>query len=790
MQKLVFKNSNGVEIDLTSGNYGITEWNGFANVGLNLQTQQVPFSDGSVYLDGLLGEREISVTLAMQDNGNLEERYRMRRELIAVLNPKLGEGVLIYTNDFTSKQIKAVSQIPVFENHNANDSGTPKASLSWTCPSPYWEDVEETTVIMAPDDYISLENSGDIPTQIEIEIKGNVKDPIIQNQTTGKRIEYKGSVSESLKISTLMGDKYVKKGSLGFTWNGGGAIYGIATNGIVTVYVGDNITVEDLEGNRTPVKNPSQSIIFSVVYGNGVFIANSENGIIRSENGYDWEIVASAQDFVTFENGLFIAKSIYSTNGKTWYPGAIHKTVPVFGNGVWVSIIGNYLCTSFDGITWTNRYSNNNGYLCYGSRFIVVNGNTTILSDDGIVWTSQTNTKPQGVSMVSGIVWYKNKYYILGSKSSSPASCGLLESSDGVTWTYNALISYKHEVIFNIKVVKNKLYIYDTYGWCYSTENGHDLSVVIKGTCRVATKIKKIGNTYYLLGDSIYTSTDLENWENAFTNYVDFPNPIRDIFFVGDKCCFFNSSNLFYTEDWGGVYNAAECIYAFYSDNKYHIITSNGSVLGNEDITNPEAWELEHQNNISISKICFAEGLYVGVGSNKIYTTTDFTTWIERVSWTNKLFNAIEYVNHRFFCVGNSGQVLMSTTGLSWIEVSGFPSNLDLYSISFGNGTYLFGGNKFSLFTSSDLVNFTDKSVISYPYVFSIYFEEGTFYIVGHEGSIYKSNYISDENAIQNLSEDSDMTLNFVVGSNFIVFVNQNLDASAYIKYRQKYIGV
>ena len=104
MQKLIWTNSDGDSIDLTSGNYGITNWEGFSNTPLNIQSQQVPFQDGGVFIDALLEQRELSVTLAMQDNGNLEDRYRMRRELIHALNPKLGEGYLIYKNDFTQKE--------------------------------------------------------------------------------------------------------------------------------------------------------------------------------------------------------------------------------------------------------------------------------------------------------------------------------------------------------------------------------------------------------------------------------------------------------------------------------------------------------------------------------------------------------------------------------------------------------------------------------------------------------------------------------------------------------------
>ena len=91
MQKLVFRNGKGTEIDLTSGCYGITEWSGFSADGLNIQSQQVPFQDGAVFLDALMEQRDLSVTLAINDENNLETRYQKRRELIALMNPKLGK---------------------------------------------------------------------------------------------------------------------------------------------------------------------------------------------------------------------------------------------------------------------------------------------------------------------------------------------------------------------------------------------------------------------------------------------------------------------------------------------------------------------------------------------------------------------------------------------------------------------------------------------------------------------------------------------------------------------------
>ena len=210
MQKLVWQNANGVELDLTSGNYGITDWEGFSNASLNIQSQQVPFQDGGVFLDALIEQRELSVTLAMQDNNNLETRYQQRRELISALNPKLGEGYLIYTNDYTSKRIKCIPQIPLFENHNSNDTGTPKASLSWTACEPYWEDLEETVVEISTGVQVTtIQNNGDVAIGFEATAFMGGKKVLIENQK-GKQIELLTDYPfPELDINTNVGKKTI-----------------------------------------------------------------------------------------------------------------------------------------------------------------------------------------------------------------------------------------------------------------------------------------------------------------------------------------------------------------------------------------------------------------------------------------------------------------------------------------------------------------------------------------------------------------------------------------------------
>ena len=215
MQKLVFTNGGGNTIDLTSvtngGYFGITNWEGLSGVGLNIQTQTVPFQDGAVFLDALMNQREVSVTVAIQDNNVLEDRYERKRELISALNPKLGEGVLVYTNDYLSRQIKAVPQLPIFENKNSNDSGTLKASVTFSCPSPYWEDLEDTVAVFNENQSVEILNEGDIPCGVEIDINTvNIDSPVIKNMTNDKLIRLSGLINSDVNINTNTGNCYRK----------------------------------------------------------------------------------------------------------------------------------------------------------------------------------------------------------------------------------------------------------------------------------------------------------------------------------------------------------------------------------------------------------------------------------------------------------------------------------------------------------------------------------------------------------------------------------------------------
>jgi hypothetical protein len=179
MQQLVWKNADGTELNLTSGSYGITNWEGFSNAELNIQSQKVPFTDGSVFLDALINERELSVTLAICDDNDLYRRYELKRQLISALNPKMGEGYLIYSNDFISKRIKCVARLPIFPTKNSNDAGTQKASLSWVACEPYWEDLEETEICINPNESKVFDIKTDVETLVKCYFSDGAQDAVL-----------------------------------------------------------------------------------------------------------------------------------------------------------------------------------------------------------------------------------------------------------------------------------------------------------------------------------------------------------------------------------------------------------------------------------------------------------------------------------------------------------------------------------------------------------------------------------------------------------------------------------
>jgi cytoskeletal protein CcmA (bactofilin family) len=200
----------------------------------------------------------------------------------------------------------------------------------------------------------------------------------------------------------------------------------------------------------TVTSNFGTTLILSIAYGNGLWVAGGNFGPIRtSTDGSTWTTVTSnfgttSIQSVAYGNGLWVAGGYTgqirtSTDGSTWTTvtsnfGTTNINSVAYGNGLWVA--GGYtgqMRTSTDGSTWTTVTSNFGDTtirsIAYGNGLWIAGGNYGQMrtSTDGSTWTTVTSNF--GNSLVFSIA-YGNGLWIAGGLSGQ-----MRTSTDGSTWT-------------------------------------------------------------------------------------------------------------------------------------------------------------------------------------------------------------------------------------------------------------------------------------------------------------------------------------------------------------------
>lgn len=142
MQKVSFTNARGESVVFgAAGPFILTHIDGTGGVAADIKSTKSPYQDGSSFVDVQLADRQISITGAII-NGSREEMYARRRELVRTLNPKLGPGRLVYSNDARSYAIRCISdESPIFNDRHVNHQ---LFSLSFIANDPYWQDEQQT----------------------------------------------------------------------------------------------------------------------------------------------------------------------------------------------------------------------------------------------------------------------------------------------------------------------------------------------------------------------------------------------------------------------------------------------------------------------------------------------------------------------------------------------------------------------------------------------------------------------------------------------------------------------
>ena len=761
MQKLIWQNANGDSVDLTRDPYGITSWEGFSSAELNIQTQKVPFCDGDVFLDALLEQRELSVTLAMNAKNDLEKRYRLRRELIKILNPKLGEGYLIYSNDYTEKRIKCVPQIPLFQNCNSNDSGSPKASLAWTACDPYWEDLEEILVPLKIGVRKTITNNGDVPCALDIHLfSDDVTNPQIRSFTEDKLIKLNGSYNSNININTNFGQKSVSTENIEFELNN---LVSDLWSVTYSEYLGLFVAVGDSQKIGGSVKgiiltSPDainwifrnvnvSAILRSIVYSEslGLFVAVGSSGtILTSSDAINWTSRTSGTT-----NGLLSV--------------AFSEPLGLF---VAVGADGTIL-TSPDAVDWTSRTSDVSvtlNTIVYSEtlNLFVIGGNsgTILTSPGGTNWTLQVS----GVSTNLLSVVYSESLglfvavgFVVGEETV------ILTSSNGVGWisrdsglSGDALRSVTYSESLGLFVAVGQIYSHsrgiiltspDAINWTSLTVSPVSYSLYFITYSEPLGLFLGVG-----LSSETFTSTDGTNWI-----YKNFALTAREI----TSIAYSESLGLFVAVGGGTVLTSPDAInwvlnssilpdyfVGYFEERGIFIMTGKESYYGYETIlTSPDGinwttvWTADAR--FTLRSVTYSEslGLFVAVGgAGRIFTSPDAINWTSQISGTEYYYlNSVAYSESLglFVVVGttpssSSGIILTSTDAINWEMSDTMPT---IFSVIYAENKFVVVGSG-RILISSDGINWSE--VIFNANLRSVIFSKplGLFVAVGNNGGI------------------------------------------------------
>ena len=816
MQKLVFTNGGGQIIDLTSGNFGITNWEGLSGVGLNIQTQQVPFQDGGVYLDALMEQREISVTVAIQDNNDLSARYELKRQLISALNPKLGEGVLVYTNDYLSRQIKAVPQLPIFENKNSNDSGTLKASVTFSCCSPYWEDTEDTVVELELGENKNITNNGDIPVQMEIEFEtSNVDNPSIIRQD-GMQIGYKDKLDTNLIINTNFGEKKVEKEKIGFQiinpkltsicFNQNKSIYVATGTNILICKDGENF--EDLQIEATEVAYSPEKNIYVAIRYNGEWLTSTD--------GENWELhnnigVSANLTYIYYINKKFYictSSSSYiltSENGIDWtssnpalaYPSCIAYAEDT---GVYICTGYNHISYSTNGTTWTQNATTIDCYeVAYSSElgiFVISAGNGKFyITRDGTA-LEEVNS---GISNIIDKITYSKcfkKFYasidVEGSGSSK-----ILSSQDGYNWEQTTFES-NLQISCLVAIDLMNIVILSGTNFVTKTINGTTWNIPANniGILTNTTYIKQLSLYVALLGTGgekpyqIATSENGLDWEIRYSSAtitisyrgITYSEELGKIVTSGTDD---NNNYLITSED--GIEWQVTTINVYinkivYSEDKQMFIATGSNCV--QKSINGINWT-SYLNGEDIRDVTYSEtlGLFIEVGQY-IKISNNGETWTKTLdAGSGEYFTKVIFAKGLFIAISSS-RIVTSADGTNWTTITASVENI-LYS---EYQKIFYGVKSRTLYKSENLYYWEKYQNIKGTN--GLYFASHQKTLVVGEASLYCSEVSRLENAIDKLTQNSNMNLNIEMGLNTFRLNRIDGNFSARIKYRQKYIGV
>jgi len=284
LKKLTFINASGGEVVFTnSPPYVLRKFT--EGEGINLYFSKGAQQDGAVYLGNTLDVRDITVEFVILADSE-EELIAYRSKINRTINPKLGEGRLVYQDDLKICESTCIlNKMPIFVNLN---SVACTGLISITSAKSFWGDLTESKEEIAlwrgdfefpleitaagiemghrePSLIVNVNNSGDVECGMRVEFKAlaTVVNPSILNVNTQEYIKLDKTMQagELITVSTYFGAKKMESTLNGAVTNAFNAIDFGST--FLQLAIGDNLFRYDADAN---LDNLEVSIYYTPQY--------------------------------------------------------------------------------------------------------------------------------------------------------------------------------------------------------------------------------------------------------------------------------------------------------------------------------------------------------------------------------------------------------------------------------------------------------------------------------------------------------------------------------------------
>lgn len=206
-----------------------------------------------------------------------------------------------------------------------------------------------------------------------------------------------------------------------------------------------------------------------------------------------------------------------------------------------------------------------------------------------------------------------------------------------------------------------------------------------------------------------------------------------------------------------------------YVDGKYYLISENpAKVCVSEDLENWTEYRL-NDSYLKPANITYGNGVFIITGANSTSTDTWFYRSTDGINWTPIKINtgssfginsnSVKFINNRFIALlgiywsrtvdgkkirtKTENWFYESTNGIDWTKhqlVVESSENLDQMDIDYAKGIYVRVGESGSIFTSTNLDNWTRRTSGTNLKLVGVTYGKGQFVVTGDEGTILTSN--------------------------------------------------